>query len=142
MPLAAKLLQLQDDLLPIEDAHERLALVVDRARLRPPLPDSERIDANRLRGCVSQAWLVGELRAGFCHFRSDADSPLVRGLLDCVAEFFSGASPTEIAAWETDPLAEIRLTQQLTPTRQRGLASARHRIREYARTAAASVQSS
>ena len=46
-----------------------------------PLPPNERVDANRVRGCVSVVWLVGEIREERCYFRGDAESPVVRGLV-------------------------------------------------------------
>ena len=65
--------QLLDDFLLIENSQERLTAVVDRARRLPPLPSELRIDANRVQGCISQVWLVPELRDGRGHFRCDAD---------------------------------------------------------------------
>ena len=116
----------------IDDPQERLTLVVDRARRLPPFPAGERTEAHRVLGCVSQVWIVGEWRDGHCRFRCDADSPLVKGLLALLCEFFSDTPPAEVAASAADPLAALGLTRHLSPTRQNGLASARARIRELA----------
>ena len=132
MTLAEKQQLAADDLAIIDDPHERLSAVVDRAKRLPPLPDSECIDANRVRGCVSQVWLVGEVRDGVCHFRCDADGPLVKGLVAFLCEFFSGATPAEITASDASPLAALGLMRNLSPTRQNGLAAVRTRIRELA----------
>lgn len=132
MTLADKQQQLIDDYSVVPDAQERLALVVDHARRRPTLPETERIDANRVKGCVSLAWVVAELRDGRCHFRSDADSPLVRGLLTLLCDFYTGATPAEVVATEPLLLAELGLDRNLSPTRLNGLRSVRARIREFA----------
>ncbi len=116
----------------IDGAQERLAVIVDGARKMPALPGSERIEANRVRGCVSQAWLVAEARDGHCHFRGDADSPLVRGLLKLLCDFYSGATPGDIAATEPVLLEELGLTRHLSPTRLNGLRSVRARMRDFA----------
>ena len=50
--------QLLEDLNLIEDPQERLTIVVDRARRRAPFADPDRIDSNRVAGCVSQVWLI------------------------------------------------------------------------------------
>ena len=134
VPLAKKLAQLVDDLAPFDDPHDRLAFIVDRAKRIPPLPVNERTDANRVRGCVSVVWLVGEVREGNCTFRFDGDSPVVRGLLALLCEFFSGIPPADIAASDIDPLDALGLLDSLSPTRRNGLTSARARIREFART--------
>jgi cysteine desulfuration protein SufE len=121
-----------EDFLLIENAQERLSAVVDRARRLPPLPASERTDAHRVPGCVSQVWLVGELRDGRCHFRCDADGPLVKGLVAFLCAYYEGAAPAGIVADTTDPLAALDLLRNLSPTRQNGLASVRAAIRAFA----------
>ncbi|MDI1320437.1 MAG: SufE family protein [bacterium] len=130
--LAEKQRQLVDDYLIIPDPQERLAAVVDHARRRPPLPETERTEDNRVRGCVSLAWVAGERRDGLCHFRSDADSPLVRGLLVLLCDFYSGATPADVAATEPALLEELGLAKNLSPTRLNGLRSVRAKIREFA----------
>jgi cysteine desulfuration protein SufE len=131
MPFTNRHSLIEDHLL-IENPQERLAAVVDRARRRPPLPADERIDARRVPGCVSQVWLVGELREGRCHFRCDADGPLVKGLVAFLCDYFSDATPADILADDTDPLAALDLLQNLSPTRQTGLAAVRAAIRAFA----------
>ena len=134
--LAQKLAHLAAELALFPDPQEQLAFLVDRAKRVPPLAAAERSEANRVHGCVSVVWLTGEMRCGCCHFRADADSPLVRGLVIFLAEFFSGASPAEVAASELDPLETLGLTRQLSPTRRHGLAAARTHLLELARTEA------
>jgi cysteine desulfuration protein SufE len=121
-----------EDFAIIEDAQERLAAVVDRARKRPPLSETERTEDNRVKGCISLAWVVGERREGRCHFRSDADSPLVRGLLALLCDFYSDATADEVAATEPVLLEELGLAKNLSPTRLNGLRSVRAKIRDFA----------
>lgn len=136
MTLVEKQQQLVADYLVIPDSQERLAAVVDQARRRPPLPEAERTEANRVPGCVSLAWVAGELRDGRCFFRSDADSPLVRGLLVLLCDFYSDAPPAEVAATDPALLEELGLARNLSPTRLNGLRSVRAKIREFAAAAA------
>ena len=132
MNLAERQHQLLDDFAIIEDAQERLSAVIDRAKRLPPLPGADRTEQNRVQGCVSQVWVLGELRDGRCFFRCDADGPLVKGLVAFLCEFFSGATPAEIAASNADPLEALGLMRNLSPTRHNGLGAVRARIRELA----------
>jgi cysteine desulfuration protein SufE len=134
--LAEKQQQLIADYTIIDDPQERLAAVVDHARRRPPLAEAERTEAHRVKGCVSLAWVVGEIRDGRCFFRCDADSPLVRGLLVLLCDFYSGAPPAEVAATEPALIEELGLARNLSPTRLNGLRSVRARIRDFAAAAA------
>src|SRR5690242_678755 len=95
--LPRKLQELADGLALVDDPQERLTIIIERTRKLPRFSAAERTDANRVRGCVSVVWLVGELREGHVFFRSDADSPVVRGLLALLCEFFSGGAPAEVA---------------------------------------------
>lgn len=132
MTLAERQQQLIEDFLLIENPQERLSAVVDRARRLPPLPAELRTDTHRVPGCVSQVWLVGELRDGRCHFRCDAEGPLVKGLVALLCEFFTDAPPAEIVASEIDPLAALGLLENLSPTRQNGLTAVRAAIKAFA----------
>lgn len=130
--LAEKQHRLVNDLLILPDAQERLAAIVDRVKNRPPLPQAERIETNRIKGCVSLAWIVGEHRVGRCHFRSDADSPLVRGLLALLTDFYSDALPADILTTEPALITELGLDRVISPTRLNGLRSACAHLRQIA----------
>jgi cysteine desulfuration protein SufE len=132
--LAEKQQQMVDDFALIEDPQERLSAVVDRARSRPPLPEADRTEGNRVKGCVSLAWIAGEIREGRCHFRSDADSPLVRGLLLLICDLYSDATPAEVSTTEPTVLEQLGLAKNLSPTRLNGLRSVRAKIRDFATT--------
>ena len=98
-----------------------------------PLPPADRCEANRVRGCVSVVWVVGEMRHGLCYFRGDAESPVVRGLVVLLCEFFSGFPPAALASTQVDPLDALGLTRNLSPTRLNGLDAARGAIRALAK---------
>jgi cysteine desulfuration protein SufE len=115
--------------------------VVDRAKRLPPLRIEDRIEANRVRGCVSVVWLVSELRGERCHFRGDAESPVVRGLVTFLCDFFTNASVGEVAASTLEPLEAADLIRNLSPTRRNGLAAVRRAIREFAQRVRATQSS-
>jgi cysteine desulfuration protein SufE len=135
--LAEKQQQLIADYAIIEDAQERLAAIVDGARRSPPLAATERTEANRVQGCISQAWIVAEQREGRCYFRSDADSPLVRGLLKLLCDLYSDASPIEVSATEPILFEALGLARNLSPTRLNGLRSVREKICNFAASSSA-----
>lgn len=141
MFLAEKLQRLISDFEVFDDPQERLSVLVERTRRIPPLPTTERIDANRVHGCVSVVWLVSELADGRCYFRSDAESPIVRALVAFLCDFFNGAPASELAATDLDPLDALGLVRNLSPTRRNGLTAARRAILAFARTAQAHATS-
>jgi cysteine desulfuration protein SufE len=130
--LAEKQQQMIDDLLVIDDPQERLAFIVDRAKSRPPLDAAARTDEHRVRGCISAAWVVGSAYDGRMHFASDADSPLVRGLVALLCDLYSDAAPADVVATEPTLLEQLGLVRTLSPTRLNGLRSVRAAIRDFA----------
>jgi cysteine desulfuration protein SufE len=134
--LADKLQRLHDDFAVLDDPHERLAALVDRTKRIPPLPPEARVDANRVHGCVSVVWLIGEVRQNRCYFQSDAESPIVRGLVAFLCDFFTGAPVDEVASSDLEPLETLEVLRNLSPTRRNGLTAVRQAIRAFARQAA------
>src|ERR1700753_1354407 len=88
------------------DWEERYRYVIDLGKDLAPLSDAERSDANKVRGCASQVWLVtepqsdGTLADGTLAFRGDSDAHIVRGLIAIVLRLFSGRKPAEILAFD------------------------------------------
>ena len=119
------------DLNLIADPHERLSVVANRAT-GVNLPERHKIDANRVPGCISRVWLIGTLEDGLCRFQSDADSPVVKGLVALLCDLYSGANPREVSGLEPELWSECGLDRLLSPTRLNGLNSVRARIRELA----------
>jgi len=134
MPLSARQQTLIDDLSLIEDPQERLAAAIDRARKRPALPAEIRTEANRVAGCQSQVWLIAEGTAEKVLYLGDSDSPLVRGLVVLICDFFSDESAKRLLALDEsiDPVALLGLSRNLSSTRQSGLAAVRSRLRALA----------
>lgn len=123
----------------LPDWEERIAHIMELARALEPLRDEERAEVNRVRGCVSQVWLVAERRGdapGLLYFRGDSDSHLVRGEIGMLLRVFSGRTPEEITA--TDPRAvfeRLGLKDALTAQRSNGLFAMMKRIQQEAHSA-------
>ena len=116
----------------IPDTQECLAALISHKSTLPPLPESEHVDSNLVQGCVSRVWLVGSFENGLCHFRMDADSPMVKGLVVALCELYDGAPPAQVASVEPEFFNALGIVKNLTPTRQNGLANVRRTIREFA----------
>ena len=119
------------------DWEERYRYVIDLGRDLAPLSDAERSDANKVRGCASQVWLVTQPQAdGTLKFRGDSDAHIVRGLIAIVLRLFSGRRPAEILAFDAEAAFEtLGLKGALSQQRSNGLASMVARIRRDAEAA-------
>src|SRR5512142_2885127 len=113
------------------DWEERYRYVIELGRDLAPLSDAERSDANKVRGCASQVWLVTEPQAdGTLRFRGDSDAHIVRGLIAILLRLFSGRKPAEITGFDAPAAFErLGLKGALSQQRSNGLASMVARIR-------------
>jgi cysteine desulfuration protein SufE len=138
LSIAAALDDLDAEFDLLGDWEERYRHVIDLGRGLAPLTGAERSDANKVRGCASQVWLVTEpQRDGALRFRGDSDAHIVRGLIAILLRLFSGRAPAEILAFDAKAAFErLGLTGALSAQRSNGLFSMTERIR---RDAAAAV---
>ena len=138
------LTELADEFDLLGDWEERYRYVIDLGGDLAPLTDDERSDANKVRGCASQVWLVTEPQAdATVEFRGDSDAHLVKGLIAVLLQLFSGQHAADIAAYDTKAaLDRLGLGSMLTPQRSNGLASMANRIRTDAERLAAHPTSS
>ena len=139
MSIDAALDELAADFEVLGDWEERYRHVIDLGRTLEPLSSAERSDANKVRGCASQVWLVTEPQSdGTLKFRGDSDAHIVRGLIAILLRLFSGRAPAEILAFDAKAaFARLGLSGALSTQRSNGLASMAERIRRDAAAEAA-----
>ena len=114
----------------IDDWDEKYRYLIDLGKRLEPLADAERSDANKVRGCASQVWLVTEEEDGKLTVRGDSDAAIVRGLVGVVIALFGGRTREEIRALDADAkLAELDLSDHITPQRSNGVASMIRRLK-------------
>ncbi len=125
----------------LDDWEDRYRYLIELGRALEPLPESARVEANKVRGCASQVWLetrVGQDADGrpVLTFRGDSDAHIVRGLVSLALAFYSGRTAEDILAADAAGLFErLGLTAHLTPQRSNGVRSMVERIRGDARAA-------
>lgn len=118
----------------LDDWQEQLGYVLDLGRALPKLAETERTEANRVRGCSSQVWVVSE-RAddGRLVFRAESDAQIPQGLIAVLLKLYSGRLPAEIMALDPQVAVDrLKLGSMLTSQRANGLASMIERIRREA----------
>ncbi|MGN8159804.1 SufE family protein [Salinisphaera sp. RV14] len=109
----------------LPDWEERYRYIIDLGRKLEPLEDAERNEATRVRGCMSQVWLVADdADDDKLHFRGDSDAHIVRGLIGVLLMIYSDKTPREIAETDINQIfADLNLEQHITMNRRNGLYS-------------------
>ena len=112
------------------DWEERYKYLIDMGKALPDMPEADRTDANKVKGCVSQVWLVTEPGEDILTFRADSDAHIVRGLAALLLRLYSGRTPADILSVDArEVLKRIGLSEHLSPQRSNGLTSMIGRIR-------------
>lgn len=116
------------------DWEERYRYLIELGRKLPPMPDADHSEANKVRGCMSQVWLVGGLQAdGRMHFNGDSDSSLVKGLIALLMTLVNDQTPAQILALDiAGSFQRLGLESNITVNRRNGFYSMVERIRALA----------
>jgi cysteine desulfuration protein SufE len=127
----------------LDEWDDRYRYVIELGRGLPPLAEAAHSEANKVRGCASQVWLVSQVKPDGTDgptltFEGDSDAHIVRGLIAILFALYSGKSAREILA--TDAFAvfdRLGLRENLTPQRSNGLRAMVERIQAEAKAALA-----
>jgi cysteine desulfuration protein SufE len=122
---------------------DRYRYVIELGRTLPPLAESAHSEANKVRGCASQVWLLTHVKpdgAGGPQltFEGDSDAHIVRGLIAILFALYSGKPAKQILGTDAEALfTKLGLRENLTPQRSNGLRAMVERIRAEAKAALA-----
>jgi len=96
------------------------------------IKESNKLDANLIKGCQSKVWLAADYSDGKIYFTADSDAIITKGIISLLIRVFSGRTPAEIIEADLDFINKIGLQDNLSPTRANGLLSMIKQIKFYA----------
>ena len=118
----------------LEDWEDRLNYIIELGQALPPIPESDKIAENKVKGCVSNVWLVSSVDRStgraIMTFEGQSDAIITKGLVAVLIALYSGRPAAEIA--ETDAVAwfkTVGLSEHLGMQRSNGLVAMVNRIR-------------
>jgi cysteine desulfuration protein SufE len=117
-----------------DDWRERIEYVLDLGRNLATFPEEQRTEANKVRGCQSQVWMVAALdpASGRMRIQADSDAFIVKGLIALLLRLYADRRPEEILEHPPRVFEEIGLGAHLSPTRANGLHAMIKRFRQLA----------
>jgi cysteine desulfuration protein SufE len=127
----------------LDEWDDRYRYLIELGRGLPELPDAARTEANKVRGCTSQVWLLTDVKPNgasgpVLEFSGDSDAHIVRGLVAILLSLYSGKPAQDILGTDAEPLFEkLGLREHLTPQRSNGFRSMVERIKSDAKAAVA-----
>ena len=115
------------------DNNERYKFLIDLARKAKPFPEEFRLENFKVRGCMSQVWLVPKLEDGVVNYFSDSDAMIVKGTVTLVSDIYSGHTAQEIIANDKNLMEELDLGNILSMNRRNGAYNMLLMIKEHAK---------
>jgi len=125
----------------LDEWDDRYRYLIELGRQLEPLPDADRNDTNKVRGCASQVWLATSVKPNgtggpVLSFIGDSDAHIVRGLIAVLFALYSGKHAKDILSTDAIALFEkLGLKEHLTPQRSNGFRSMVDRINRDATSA-------
>ncbi len=132
MQIEEKINDLKKSMQNVESTEERYKWIIAEGRKLPPLSDSQRADKFLIEGCISQAWLVPEMKEGKISFYADSESMIVKGIMALLLRVYSGESPKTILETEPRFLQDVGVEEHLSLNRRNGLASVLKQLKLFA----------
>lgn len=120
----------------LADWEERYRYIIELGRNLPPLEVEHKSEANRVQGCVSNVWLITDVRdedPPVIEFRADSDAQIVKGLVAILLALYSGKTAREILTADIRNIfVKLDLAKHLSINRANGFAAMVKRIHELA----------
>ena len=120
---------------------ERYRYIIDLGKKLPPMPDADKTEATKVRGCMSQVWLTAEADPGpppRLQLQGDSDAFIVKGLIALLFMIVRDRTPQEIVDLDIgDVFSRLGLENQITANRRNGFYAMVERIKTLATEQAA-----
>ena len=107
------------------EGHDRLHYI---AKGVEPLSAQEKIDENKIRGCASNLWVVGQVDNGTMFYKHDADAFITKGTAKLIIDLVNGEKQSDIAELTLESFNGLGIKELLTMQRQIGFGSLIERI--------------
>ncbi len=109
---------------------ERYQKIIELGREQPSLSENEKIEANLVKGCQSQMYLVSHLEENQVIFQAESDALISAGLAALLVKVYSGEAPETVLKCPPTYLEELGISASLSPSRANGLYSLHLRMKQ------------
>ena len=129
--------EIQDEIIEefsgFDDWMDKYQLLIDLGNEQDPLDDKYKTEQNLIDGCQSRVWLQADLTPqGTIHFQAESDALIVKGLVTLLIRTLDDQTPDAILDADLHFIADIGLSEHLSPTRSNGLLAMVKQMKLYA----------
>ena len=107
------------------DWDQRYQYLVELGQKLPPLPETARVEDNKVKGCMSQVWIQAYRDPEASHlirYHGDCDTTIIMGVLTILIQLVDRRRVEEIEQLDVDEFFErLELHEHLSPNRHVGV---------------------
>jgi cysteine desulfuration protein SufE len=104
----------------VSDPKRRYEQLLWFAKKLEAFPEAEKTPENKVAGCVSQVYIIGQVEDGRICFQGDSDAQITKGLVALLILALNGLTPEEVVNLSPDFIKDTQLDVSLTPSRANG----------------------
>ena len=108
-------------LLELEGEEGQFEYLIEVGKKAPPLTEQDRVDKNKMSGCLAQVWIKYYKKGDKNYFLGDSDALIVKGLVIIISEALSGLTNDQSKELKHDIVDELGLGPSLSARRQVGM---------------------
>jgi cysteine desulfuration protein SufE len=125
--------ELVDNFALFGDWEDKYRYLIDLGAGLPPMDEALKTDAAKVRGCMSQVWMVlGWDEGGRLKMLADSDAQIVKGLIAVLMAIFDGKTKAEAEAVNVEAeFSGLGLDAHLSPNRRNGFFSMVERVKGF-----------
>lgn len=114
--------------------NDKLEYLIDLAKDCDNLEDKYKIDKNKIFGCASNLWVIGEKKSnGTIEYIFDADAFITKGTTKLVVDLLNNQLISDVANLTKDDFKPLGIMELLTAQRQNGLGNLINRLIDLAK---------
>ena len=117
------LIKAKGDEISVLEGTDRLQYLIDLAKEASALEDKYKVDQNKIFGCASNLWVVGEKDNGNMKYQFDADAFITKGTTKFVIDILNNQPAEEISKLSKEDFKPLGIMELLTAQRQSGLSN-------------------
>ena len=110
-----------NSLLELEGEEGQFEYLIEVGKKAAPLTEQDRVDKNKMSGCLAQVWIKYYKKGDKNYFLGDSDALIVKGLVIIISEALSGLTDDQIKELKHDMVDELGLGPSLSARRQVGM---------------------
>lgn len=106
--------------------------IMELGQKLPDMPESEKTEANIVKGCQSKVWLTATMVDQRLYFHADSNTAITKGLVSLLTRIFNGQRPDDILKADLYFMTRIGMERFIGTQRSNGFAAMIKQMKLYA----------